>query len=511
MAIGRQGVREDRAEQSPGIPLRHPLLRLSPAELLRTAGVGFLLGTSAIAIAVIGFLLRVNLSTAGSLELILVLLVALRFGFVQATVVSVTAFLCLNFLFTAPFLTFVVADPQNWVSLFTFEAAALLVSGLSNKVRLHAAQAEDQRARAVKLYELSRAVLLIDQRRSTSDQLCGLIREVFNVNDVQLWIVDDTREPPPETAPPQGNQQAYETYLEERDSDEVNLCCSRRVLRLGTKIIGGMTMRGWRIDPSSADAAASIAAITFARARAIQLENRAEGERDAEKLRTAVLDGLAHGFKTPLTAIKTASSGLLAIDHLSSTQLELVSIIDERATMLSQLTTRLLQTAALEAKEVRLRRSNTSISDLVSKVVREQEEEVRARIEIALPENLGSDQLDAPMIELALQQLVDNAAKYSAIGSKIPIIIRQVPSETVVEVQNATIDGSSIRLEERTRIFERFYRGSDAVHGPAGTGLGLSIVKKIAEAHGGRAWVECSDTATRFVLSIQRYKKETNG
>ena len=69
---------------------------------------------------------------------------------------------------------------------------------------------------------------------------------------------------------------------------------------------------------------------------------------------------LAHGFKTPLTAIKTASSGLLAIDHLSSTQLELVAIIDERVTMLSQLTTRLLQTAALEAKEVRLRRSDTS-------------------------------------------------------------------------------------------------------------------------------------------------------
>jgi two-component system, OmpR family, sensor histidine kinase KdpD len=494
-----------------GLPLQQSFLHLTAGGLFRRFAIGLLLAASAMVIAAAGFLLRVNLSTAGSLELLLVLLVALRLGFFQATVVSITAFLALNFLFTAPVFTFVVADPQNWVSLFTFEATALLVSGLSTKVRLHAAQAEEQRARAVKLYELSRAVLLIDQRGSTSDQLSGLISEMFDVKDVQFWLVHDTTELPPETEATQRNQQAYKTYLEEKDNDDLIACCSQRVLRLGTNIMGGMTMRRWKIDPFAADAVASIAAITFARTRAIQLENRAEVERDAERLRTAVLDGLAHGFKTPLTAIQTASSGLLAIDCLSATQLELVSIIDERATMLSQLTTSLLQTAALEAKEIRLRRSNSSIAGLLQKVVRQQEEEVRARIEIAIPEKLRNDQLDAPMIELALQQLVDNAVKYSAIGSPIPIMIRQIPSETAVVVQNATIAGSSIRMEERTRIFERFYRGADAVHGPSGTGLGLSIVKKIAEAHGGRVWVECSDDTTRFTFSIQRYEKEKNG
>ena len=493
------------------LPLRQSFLRLSAAELFRRLAIGLLLAAFAIVIAAGGFLLRVNLSTAGSLELLLVLLVALRLGFFQATVVSIAAFLSLNFLFTAPVFTFVVADPQNWVSLLTFEATALLVSGLSSKVRLHAGQAEEQRARAVKLYELSRAVLLIDQRRSTSEQLCGLVSEIFDVEEVQFWIAQDTTEPGRETAPTPRNQQAYETYLQEKDNDDLIAGCSQRILRLGTTIMGGMTMRKWRIDPLAADAVASIAAISFARARSIQLENRAEVERNAERLRTAVLDGLAHGFKTPLTAIKTASSGLLAIDRLSATQLELVSIIDERATMLSQLTTRLLQTAALEAKEIHLRRSNTSISDLLQKVVRQQEEDVRARIEIDLPDKLLHDQLDAPMIELALQQLVDNAVKYSAIASPIPIMVKQIPSETAVVVQNATIAGSSIRMEERTRIFERFYRGTDAVYGPSGTGLGLSIVKKIAEAHGGRAWVECSEDTTRFTLSIQRYEKEKNG
>ena len=88
--------------------------------LFRRVAIGFLLAAFAIVIAAAGFLLRVNLSTAGSLELLLVLLVALRLGFFQATVASIAAFLSLNFLFTAPVFTFVVADPQNWVSLVTF-------------------------------------------------------------------------------------------------------------------------------------------------------------------------------------------------------------------------------------------------------------------------------------------------------------------------------------------------------------------------------------------------------
>ena len=486
--------------------LRDSALRKS----LERAGLVSALAASALIISAACFVVRANLSTAGFLELLFVLLVALHLGLFPATVVSLTAFLGLNFVFTSPVFTFGVADRQNWIALFAFEATALLVSGLSSKVRLHAARAEEQRARAIKLYELSRAVLLIDQRRPASAELRGLIREIFSVDEVQFWIAYETTDPPERAELAQANPLAYETYLEEKDSDDITHGSSRRVLKLGTSTVGGMAMDGWAVDPLIADAVGSIVAISFARARSLLQESRAEGERDAEQLRAAVLDGLAHGFKTPLTAIQTASSGLLAIEHLSATQFELVSIIDERAAMLSQLTSRLLQTAALEAKQLRLRRSTTCIADLLTKVVRQQEEEVRLRIELAIPEDLKRDELDAPLIELALLQLVDNAAKYSAIGSMIPIMITQMPSQTIVVVQNETKAGASIRPEERMRIFERFYRGGDAIHGPSGTGLGLSIVKKIAEAHGGGVSVECSDQVTRFSLAVERYGKGKN-
>src|ERR1700691_1494446 len=85
-----------------GLPVRQSFLHLTAGGLFRRFAIGLLLAASAMVIAAAGFLLRVNLSTAGSLELLLVLLVALRLGFFPATVVSITAFLALNFLFTAP-------------------------------------------------------------------------------------------------------------------------------------------------------------------------------------------------------------------------------------------------------------------------------------------------------------------------------------------------------------------------------------------------------------------------
>jgi two-component system sensor histidine kinase KdpD len=112
------------------------------------------------------------------------------------------------------------------------------------------------------------------------------------------------------------------------------------------------------------------------------------------------------------------------------------------------------------------------------------------------------------MMESALLQLIDNAAKYSKVGETITVRIDQSEKETTVIVENV---GPPIQAEERARIFERFYRGEAAVHGPSGTGLGLSIAKKTAEAHGGRVWVECTDELTRFFFSVENYRGTKHG
>jgi len=217
-----------------------------------------------------------------------------------------------------------------------------------------------------------------------------------------------------------------------------------------------------------------------------------------------VLDGLAHSYKTPLTAIQTASSGLLAINQLTSVQTELVSIIDDQATVLNRLTTRLLQTAALEVKEVRLRWSSTDVRSLVTQVVEAQDEATRGLTQLSFGDELKPISVDAALMKLALAQLLDNAAKYSNVGRGIQISATQHGGETVIAVTN---EGVPIAIADRERIFLRFQRGMDAARGPTGTGLGLSIVKKTAEAHGGRVWVESASDANSFFLAVPNYKE----
>src|ERR1017187_7323820 len=97
---------------------------------------GCLAGSAAVAlVTLVAFRLNLNLSASGSLYFLIVVMVAVVWGFWEASVTSLIAVNCLNYFFVPPVLTWRVADPQNWVALATFEITALTVSRLSTRVR----------------------------------------------------------------------------------------------------------------------------------------------------------------------------------------------------------------------------------------------------------------------------------------------------------------------------------------------------------------------------------------
>jgi two-component system sensor histidine kinase KdpD len=108
--------------------------------------------------------------------------------------------------------------------------------------------------------------------------------------------------------------------------------------------------------------------------------------------------------------------------------------------------------------------------------------------------------VDRALVAMILTQYIDNARKYSSPGTPIAIAARTGHSEVVISVHNF---GSTIQIEDRERIFDRFYRAEGLKDSVAGTGIGLSVVRKAAEAHHGHVWVISDDQeGTTFSLSL---------
>jgi two-component system sensor histidine kinase KdpD len=467
---------------------------------------GYFAGLAAVVtVTLCAYQLHLNLSSSGSLYFLAVVLVSVSWGFGAATATSLIAVNCLNFFFVPPVLTWRVSDPQNWVALATFEITALCVSRLSARVRGQANAEAQQRMQVEKLYELSRRILLLDRRPTIRPQILSLVREIFRAEvalfDARPARLDDTGS--------QANdleQLARRAYFLDRTLEDGH--AQAQVLRLGSKPVGAIALcRGPAQDRLTVASIASLAAIALERATSFETESRAEAARQTEQLRTAVLDSLAHAFKTPLTAIRVASTGLIETGHLRSEDMELAELIDEQAEHLSRLTSELLQMARIDTAEVRLRREHVPVLGVIEDALARSRQQLQDR-QIDVPSVTSHLEVhgDRDLLVTGLEQFLDNASKYSTPGSLISISAEEKLGEIIFGVHN---EGLFIRPADRERIFERFYRTEESRHRAAGTGLGLSIAKKVAEAHGGRTWVVSEEGAgTTFFFALPRGIKE---
>jgi len=465
---------------------------------------GHLAGLGAVALVTLaGFRLGANLPTAGSLYMLVVVIVSATWpGFWEGSLTSIAAVNCLNYFFVPPVLTWRVADAQNWVALGIFEITALTVSRLAARAQGQARAEARQRGQVQKLYDLSRRILFLDRRRTISPQIVSLIQETFGLESVALFDATATRMDAVGTRGNELEELARRAYFQDSPIEEAG-AISAHVVRLGSKPVGAIAFCGKELDRPTAAAVASLAAIALERARSFEKESRAEAARQTEQLRTAVLDSLAHAFKTPLTAILTATSGLLDAERLTEDDAELAGMIDEQANHLNRLTTELLQMARIDAAEVQLKRESLPVLTLVEDAMARHRERFEGRrVEIAEAVSGFEVQGDREILTDALGQFLDNASRYSTPGTPIQVGAEELLGEVTISVHN---EGQAIRLADRDRIFERFYRAEGSRHRAPGTGLGLSIVKKAAEAHGGRAWVASEEGAgTTFFLALPR-------
>jgi two-component system sensor histidine kinase KdpD len=470
------------------------LLKVVIRSLVTTSGIALL--------TYFGFAIGLKMTAIGFLYLLYVVATALFFGVWQATLASCLAAVCLDYFFTIPIFRFAIVDPQDWIALGTFQATALVISRLSSKELRSTRLAAQRRMEMEQLYELSRNSLLMDLRQAPGQQLAVLVQRIFSTSAVALFDANLGRTDRAGDWAPGEEELAKAAYEADLDQDNPQAKMRQRVLRTANGAVGAIVLRG---DSSAlvADALASLSAIAIDRHQSVEKEDRAESARKSEQLRATVMDALAHEFKTPLTAVQTASSGLLELKGLSASQTKLVQLIDNEAVRLNALCTRLLQTAKLEARKLDLDMEEVNLKSLIEEVLADSSkgrDQDRNRMQTAIDDPELTLRVDRSLLSTILAQYIDNARKYSTPATPIQIAARRSRTEILISVHNF---GPTIPIEDREQVFERFYRSSALKEVAPGTGIGLSIVRKAAEAHHGHVWVISDEKeGTTFFLSL---------
>ena len=443
-----------------------------------------------------GWLLPIDLL----LYLLIVLPTALLCGFWQATIVSLSAVVVHGYFITRESELNVAEDPATSITLIVFVLVALVVSRLSARVTGNAREAESRGNQMHDLYEFTRRTLLMNLHVEPGPELAELVHEIFALEAVAVFDADlhTVYQAGVWNVDPQ--EIAQNVYYFETSDDDQEMGIGRRVVRLGTVPIGSLVVRG-ETSPLTNNAIASLIAITFDRYRAFANESRIETERRTEQLRSTVLDSLAHAYKTPLTAIRAASTGLGEMGRLSPGQSELVSLIDEQTNVLNELTTRLLTTARLDAGEVTINAAPVAVGPLIEEVLDSLKDRL-ASMKVAI--KMDDEDLvlycDRQLMVMLLTQYIDNACKYSIYGTTITIGAAQLQNEIIFSVHSF---GSAIPMADRERIFDRYYRSSTHANRASGTGIGLSVAKRVALIHSGYVWVTSEEhEGTTFFAAI---------
>ncbi len=232
-------------------------------------------------------------------------------------------------------------------------------------------------------------------------------------------------------------------------------------------------------------------------------------EKTIEKIKSEFVSLAAHQLRTPLSAIKWTLKMLLEGDlgKISKDQKEFVEKTYQSNERMISLINDLLDVTRIEEGRYLYKAALKNFKDVVVPVINASREEInRNKISLVFKKpkaNLPKVNMDIEKMKLVVQNLIDNAVKYTPAGGKIVISLEADKSgkDLIFSIKDT---GMGIPREQQSRVFTKFFRGSNAQRTDTeGTGLGLFISKNIIEAHDGRIWFESEEgKGTTFYLIL---------
>jgi PAS domain S-box-containing protein len=232
-------------------------------------------------------------------------------------------------------------------------------------------------------------------------------------------------------------------------------------------------------------------------------------ERQQEEQRSTFISVISHELKTPISIIKGYASTLARKDAQFDAQglQSRLMAIEEEADRLDKLVGNLLYASRIQANGLQMDITPLDLEYLIRSVLRRlQAKAPDVSITLSIPKRLPTVMADRDRIEEVLQNLLDNAIKYSPRHPEISVSCFSTGEEVIVSIRDS---GMGISVREQEQIFERFQRvGDPPARTTQGAGLGLYIARAIIEAHRGRIWVESAlREGSTFSFSLPREEK----
>jgi len=438
-----------------------------------------------------------DLANIAMLFLLVVLLVAVRFGrgpSVLATCISVAGF---DFFFVPPRYDFAVSDVQYLITFGVMLAVGLITGQLTAGLRFQAQVARQREARAQALYEFARELSGALQNEQVLETTRATITAAFGARAVLLLPDADGK-----LAAAGDDLAGLDAGVAQWAFDHASPAGHGTHTLPGSPLfylplVAPMRTRGvlaiapdggrWLPLPEQRrqlDTYAALAAIALERVHYIEVAQAALVNMESERLRNSLLAALSHDLRTPLTALVGLSESLLrAAPPLAARERETAAALHEEARRLGTMVANLLDMARIESGAVRLNQQWQALEETVGSALRPLRAVLGTRhIRTRIPLDLPLLRFDAVLLERVLSNLLENAAKYTPPSATVTIAARVREDWVDVSVSD---DGPGLPPGREEALFEKFARGQQESALP-GVGLGLAICRAIIEAHGGR-------------------------
>jgi two-component system sensor histidine kinase KdpD len=210
---------------------------------------------------------------------------------------------------------------------------------------------------------------------------------------------------------------------------------------------------------------------------------------ETERIRSTLLASISHDLRTPLAVMAGASSSLAeGGERISAAErAALAQSIYAQAREMSEQVAKVLQMTRLEMGALAIDRDWVSMAEIIGTVLARYSSRLASHhVIVAVAEELPLVRADATLIDQALSNLIENAARHTPAGTPVAVRAAVQGSELVVSVED---HGPGIDQAHADQVFDKFYHRSHDGN-PVGVGLGLAICRAIVRLHGGRVWAD---------------------